>query len=228
VDEAGAVRLACTFESAEVGRPIHLQWREGKVRSRCSGIEVVLTNYGFSFGAGHRPAFAAVRERCGSHGTVDRLRPLRRIAVSTTGGYAVPLLSVCERIRDDGKCRYESEYWEAVLDSPSPGSPPCMVGESHATPYGCVTTPILDLMTSPAYPVDALRHGVRESFVILETLIDATGGATDVRVLEAAHTGLGFGRAARDVVAEWLYQPARLDGRPVAMYWVVQVDFAID
>lgn len=73
----------------------------------------------------------------------------------------------------------------------------------------------------PAYPALArARHVGGE--VALDALIDAVGNVTKVRAISGP---ADLQQAAMDAVGLWKYDPARLDGRPVAMHLTVVVKF---
>lgn len=68
----------------------------------------------------------------------------------------------------------------------------------------------------------ARRAGV-EGTVILEVVIDSEGCVRSPRVLKGLP--LGLNEAAVAAVQSWLFTPARLNGRPVAVYYVIPVSF---
>lgn len=76
----------------------------------------------------------------------------------------------------------------------------------------------------PRYPEPARRVKVQGA-VILEAVIDERGNVTSVRVLKGLPMGLD--QAAIDAVARWRFQPATLDGRPVAVYYNLTVNFEV-
>lgn len=78
----------------------------------------------------------------------------------------------------------------------------------------------------PDYPRKAREQGL-EGFVALHILVDARGGVSEVRVLEASPPGV-FDAAAVAAARGWTFTPARSGGAPVDA-WVRQVvRFALD
>jgi TonB family protein len=103
---------------------------------------------------------------------------------------------------------------------PPAGSP---VDEPHRV-GGDVKAPQLVNRAEPHYPEDARRDGL-EGVVILEAMISASGCVRAVSVLKGVELRLDFQSAK--AVAQWRYRPARLDGRPVAVYLTVTVTFRL-
>jgi protein TonB len=89
---------------------------------------------------------------------------------------------------------------------------------------GDVKAPQLVNRAEPHYPEDARRDGL-EGVVILEAMISASGCVRAVSVLKGVELRLDFQSAK--AVAQWRYRPARLDGRPVAVYLTVTVTFRL-
>jgi protein TonB len=84
--------------------------------------------------------------------------------------------------------------------------------------------PIAVVRSAPAYP-ELARKLRREGVVVLEAVIDKSGGVVDARVL--TDPGFGLSQAALAAVRTWRYQPATLDGRPVSVYLTVTVTFQL-
>lgn len=76
----------------------------------------------------------------------------------------------------------------------------------------------------PQYTEVARRAGV-EGIVILEAVIGADGSVRDVRVLKSLPFGLS--EEAVRAVEQWRYEPAKLDGRPVAVLLSLTVRFGL-
>ena len=77
---------------------------------------------------------------------------------------------------------------------------------------------------SPQYP-SAEHRARREGTVVLMLTIDRLGKVEHVRVVRSISTALDG--AALRAVKRWRYRPARLDGKPVAVYKVVALRFTI-
>lgn len=103
-------------------------------------------------------------------------------------------------------------------EGPPAGGPPYRVG-------GDITRPELISNVRPAYTELARRARVT-GVVILEATIDERGTVADVRVLKGLPMGLD--RSAVEAVQQWKFRPATLKGQPVAVYYVLTVNFQID
>ena len=100
---------------------------------------------------------------------------------------------------------------------PGMGSGPFQIG-------GAVKAPERIFAPDPVYPEEA-RQGRVQGVVILQTIIDAAGKVTNVRVLKGLPSGLT--EAAVDAVSQWRFRPATLEGKPVAVYYLVTVTFSV-
>lgn len=103
-------------------------------------------------------------------------------------------------------------------EAPAAAGPPYRVG-------GDVTRPELISNVRPVYTELARRARVT-GIVILEATIDEQGTVADVRVLKGLPMGLD--RSAVEAVQQWKFKPATLKGQPVAVYYVLTVNFQID
>jgi len=89
---------------------------------------------------------------------------------------------------------------------------------------GNVLAPVRIFSPDPHYPEEA-RHARVQGVVILQTIIDKVGNVTDVRVLKGLPSGLT--EAAVAAVSSWRFKPATLEGKPVAVYYLVTVSFSV-
>ena len=89
---------------------------------------------------------------------------------------------------------------------------------------GNVLAPVRIYSPDPHYPEEA-RHARVQGVVILRTIIDTDGNVTDVKVLKRLPSGLT--EAAVEAVSSWRFKPATLEGRPVAVYYLVTVSFSV-
>jgi protein TonB len=87
-----------------------------------------------------------------------------------------------------------------------------------------VTPPVAILTTQPKYPSPAI-HVRMQGVVILEAIIGTDGEVRGARVLRSA--GALLDEAAEKAILEWRYRPARVAGKPVAVYLTVTVKFGI-
>lgn len=62
--------------------------------------------------------------------------------------------------------------------------------------------------------------------VILEAVIDEQGNVKDVRVRQGLSDGLD--QAAVEAVRTWKFSPAKMDGKPVPVWYTLTVKFTIE
>jgi TonB family protein len=87
-----------------------------------------------------------------------------------------------------------------------------------------VVPPVLVTNAEPVYPDDLRRQRVSGS-AILVALVAKDGTVRVENVVRAADPA--FARAAAAAIAKRRYKPATIDGRPVAIAFVIKVDFFI-
>ncbi len=100
---------------------------------------------------------------------------------------------------------------------------PQPVGPIHITAE--VVAPVGIDRPAPRYPEVARRLGVHGD-AVLEAVIDEEGRVTRVRLVR--DPGFGCGEAALDAVRGWRYEPARLNGRRVAVYLTIKITFRLN
>jgi protein TonB len=88
---------------------------------------------------------------------------------------------------------------------------------------GAVTRPVLLKGSAPRYPQIAVRARI-QGRVILQAVIDERGRVTDVHISKGG-LPMGLDQAAVDTVQSWLFEPAKLQGRPVKVYYTLTIDF---
>jgi protein TonB len=76
----------------------------------------------------------------------------------------------------------------------------------------------------PRYTEAARKAGVQGT-VIVEAIIDEQGNVRDARVLRGLP--LGLDREAVDAILQWKFKPARLNDRPVRVYFNLTATFTI-
>ena len=64
--------------------------------------------------------------------------------------------------------------------------------------------------------------------VILQAIIYKDGTVGDVEVLRCTRPNVGFEEEAVKAVEQWRYQPATQNGRPVDVYFTIQVSFELN
>ncbi len=89
---------------------------------------------------------------------------------------------------------------------------------------GNILAPVRVHSPDPHYPEEA-RHARVQGVVILQTIIDKVGNVTDIKVLKGLPSGLT--EAAVEAVSKWRFKPATLEGKPVAVYYLVTVSFSV-
>ena len=87
-----------------------------------------------------------------------------------------------------------------------------------------VTPPRIVKRVDPVYTPDAMRARA-EGVVRLEAIIEPDGLVSTIKVLESAHPTLEA--PAMDAVKQWVYDPARVDGKPVRLVARVTVSFTL-
>jgi protein TonB len=98
-----------------------------------------------------------------------------------------------------------------------PGSGPMKVG-------GSVLPPRKTFSPAPPYTEEA-RQGRIQGVVILEAIIDAEGNVRDVKVLKGLPMGLG--ESAVETAMRWKFEPATMQGEPVAVYFSLTIRFSL-
>ncbi len=106
----------------------------------------------------------------------------------------------------------------AVPDAP----PPVEKGPIFVT--GDVQKPEKISDVQPQYSEIARKARI-QGVVILQTIISKEGQIEDVKVLKGLPMGLS--EAAVDAVRQWKYKPATLNGKPVAVYFNLTVNFQL-
>lgn len=110
-----------------------------------------------------------------------------------------------------------------VLPEPGAVPPPEPAEPLAALPPGA-DPPVLVTRVDPRYPELAKRNLI-EGEVVLRIVVEADGSVGRVDVVTKAPGGLS--EAATDAVRRWRYQPARVNGRAVAVYKLVKVRFTL-
>lgn len=90
---------------------------------------------------------------------------------------------------------------------------------------GRLAAPKLLRRVEPGYSEAARKAGM-EGVTILEAIVTADGNVEDVRVLKSVN--LLLDASAVRAVQQWKYEPAKLDGNPIAVYLTVTTTFRLD
>ncbi len=84
--------------------------------------------------------------------------------------------------------------------------------------------PIAIHKVGPAYPEESRKARITGA-VVLQTIIDVEGRITDTKVLKSPAADLA--EAAVEAIRTWRFEPARLNGEPVAVYYNLTVNFRL-
>lgn len=109
----------------------------------------------------------------------------------------------------------------ARAPAPSSGEPPLDVRRVG----GEIAPPRVLTRMQPVYPEQARLARV-QGVVIVEAVIDEHGDVSNVRVLKGLP--LGLDGAAVAAVKQWKFAPATLQGKPVAVYFLLTVNFKVE
>lgn len=99
-----------------------------------------------------------------------------------------------------------------------------MNGVEIKTVGGGVTQPKLIHPVDPTYPERVRKEKVTGQ-VVVQAVIEKNGTVTRASVVRPVHPGLDA--AALEAVRQWRYEPARQNGKPVAVYMTITVDFRL-
>ena len=111
------------------------------------------------------------------------------------------------------------------IGEPVPPDPP---RGPHRSGRNNVTHPSLipESKVAPIYP-ELARRARLSSRVIVQAVILEDGTVGETEVLHCDHPGVGFEEAAIEAITRWRYEPARLYGKPVDVYFTVNVEFTL-
>ena len=104
-----------------------------------------------------------------------------------------------------------------------PAAPP-VVGPVPIDPSITPPRVIESTKVKPIYPEIGRIVG-RPGRVVLQAVILRDGSVAEIEVLQVRPPGLGFEEAAIEAVAQWRYEPAWQNGRPVEVYFTIVVSF---
>lgn len=78
---------------------------------------------------------------------------------------------------------------------------------------------------NPVYP-QAAEHAGAEGKTVLECIVDRQG-KTSVQEVSQSAGNAELDQAARDAVSTWTFTPATLDGKPVAVYYTLTINWKL-
>jgi TonB family protein len=87
-----------------------------------------------------------------------------------------------------------------------------------------VTRPEIIFQVPPGYPHEA-RWDQAQGQVTVEAIIDEEGCVSHVRLLKGVPKGMSLVESALNSVREWVFRPATFEGRPVKVFYVLNVNF---
>jgi len=114
------------------------------------------------------------------------------------------------------------EVDDLIIGIPEAPPEPEPTGPIYVT--GDVQKPEKVSSVPPQY-TEIARKARIQGVVILQSIIDEQGNVTDVSVLKGLPMGLS--EAASEAVKQWKYKPATLNGKPVAVYFNLTVNFQL-
>ncbi|MEN8165097.1 MAG: TonB family protein, partial [Acidobacteriota bacterium] len=109
-------------------------------------------------------------------------------------------------------------------------APPKLEGEFEGRPLyryveeGKITEPKRSDGPNPRYPEEARSEGIN-GVVVMEAVISEDGSVREVEVLRSNATALS--EAAVEAVDQWTFEPATLEGIPVAVRYILTVKFKL-
>ncbi|MCP3957150.1 MAG: energy transducer TonB [bacterium] len=105
-------------------------------------------------------------------------------------------------------------------------APAALAGDAKIhTVEGDVEKPVRTHGPAPAYPETARKDRI-QGRVIAKTVISTEGTIESVEIVESL--GEEFDTAVREVLKEWRFEPAKLDGEPVDVYYNLTFNFKLD
>ena len=105
-----------------------------------------------------------------------------------------------------------------------PEGPPPSEPEGPIHVGGDVSPPEKISAPQPQY-TEIARKARIQGVVIVQAIIDKDGNVTNVKLLKGLPMGLG--EAALDAIKKWRFRPATLNGKPVAVYYNLTVNFQL-
>ena len=120
-------------------------------------------------------------------------------------------------------------FWSEpfVAQEWNPADMPQCPDNQVSTTRGCIDRPKLLSKTMPKYPRKARRQRL-EGTVTLAVVLKIDGSIGEVQIKESVPAGVGFEESAIKAVKSWRYEPIVNEGKPMAIWFTVIVDFKHD
>lgn len=127
-------------------------------------------------------------------------------------------------IDEDEEMEIDVPDTDLIFDIPS--GPPAAAPEGPIMVTSEVNKPVKTAGPDPVY-TEIARKARIQGVVIVQAIINEQGNVTNVKVLKSLPMGLD--QAAVDAVKKWRFQPATLksNGKPVAVFYNLTVNFRI-
>jgi len=149
--------------------------------------------------------------------TLDHLPPRTKTAIGTLSRpvFRSPRLSTLSEPPQILEMQSSELLGDGLLGIFVPGPTPPSTGSNLEPPK---------LVSSPALGSSLLgRTEKMRGAVVIDALVDATGKVTDIRVISGLPR---LTQVAMDALRTWKYEPARLNGQPIAMHMKVTINFS--
>ena len=127
------------------------------------------------------------------------------------------------RLPDEIEPQVDLPDTDVVFEIPE-GPPPSPEPEGPIQVGGDVLPPAKTFAPQPQY-TEIARKARLQGVVIVQAIIDKGGNVTNVKVLKGL--GMGLDQAAVDAIKKWKFDPATLNGKPVAVYYNLTVNFRL-
>lgn len=139
--------------------------------------------------------------------------------------YPDPTPDDLEPIREPVEVRPEIELPpDVIIDIPE-GPPPSEDPVGPVPVGGDVTAPLKIYHPSPGYTEVARRARI-EGYVLIQAVVDKQGNVVDAKILKGLP--LGLDQEALRTVRTWKFEPATLNGKPVDVYFSLNVRFSLN
>lgn len=86
--------------------------------------------------------------------------------------------------------------------------------------------PVIIRRVDPKYTPEAMRAKI-QGIVELEAVVGVNGTITELRIHKSLDRGFGLDEEAMKVAREWLFRPARYQGKAVPMVVIIQMEFRL-